>query len=219
MACARHAHGMHMAHARHLHLHMHMHMHMHMHLHMHLHMPLQVTRLGLERDMLEAEYARMSLGSGRSAAERRRKVEASAYRLTLAVLHATTHHNLLWLYSLRLYSPRSTSRVGSPISALSSMVSASSCAPPPEARAVRCCAVSCCAGGDGLGEELRRGAGKVQARCMQGRGGVCTSSARQPPLPLRQPSLAASRQDPPSPKSQATRARLPIYTCAWWGDI
>jgi hypothetical protein len=38
---------------------------------------MQVTRLSLERDMLEAEYARMSLGSGRSAAERRRKVEAN----------------------------------------------------------------------------------------------------------------------------------------------
>ena len=62
-------------------------MHMHMHMHLHLHMSLQVTRLGLERDMLEAEYARMSLGSGRSAAERRRKVEASAYRLTLLLVH------------------------------------------------------------------------------------------------------------------------------------
>jgi len=36
---------------------------------------MQLTRLSLERDMLEAEYARMSLGSGRSAAERRRKVD------------------------------------------------------------------------------------------------------------------------------------------------
>jgi len=89
MACARHAHGMRMAHARHLHLHLHLHLHMHMHMHMHLHlhMSLQVTRLGLERDMLEAEYARMSLGSGRSAAERRRKVEASAYRLALYLVH------------------------------------------------------------------------------------------------------------------------------------
>jgi len=40
----------------------------------HAHAWTQVTRLSLERDMLEAEYARMALGSGRSAAERRRKV-------------------------------------------------------------------------------------------------------------------------------------------------
>ena len=40
----------------------------------------QVTRLSLERDMLEAEYARMAIGSGRSAAERRRKVAPHTYR-------------------------------------------------------------------------------------------------------------------------------------------
>ena len=39
-----------------------------------------MTRLSLERDMLEAEYARMAIGSGRSAAERRRKVAPHTYR-------------------------------------------------------------------------------------------------------------------------------------------
>ena len=49
---------------------------------------MQVTRLSLERDMLEAEYARMSLGSGRSAAERRRKVgRAYTYALALYSSH------------------------------------------------------------------------------------------------------------------------------------
>ena len=36
----------------------------------------QVMALSLERDRLDAEYSRMALGSGRSAAERRRKQEA-----------------------------------------------------------------------------------------------------------------------------------------------
>ena len=60
----------------------------------------QVTRLSLERDMLEAEYARMAIGSGRSAAERRRKVAPHTYRthapravrVTLAALPATSRH-------------------------------------------------------------------------------------------------------------------------------
>ena len=50
--------------------------------------------------MLEAEYARMAIGSGRSAAERRRKVAPHTYRthapravrVTLAALPATPRH-------------------------------------------------------------------------------------------------------------------------------
>ena len=41
----------------------------------------QVMALSLERDRLDAEYSRMALGSGRSAAERRRKQQVES-RLT-----------------------------------------------------------------------------------------------------------------------------------------
>ena len=46
-----------------------------------------MTRLSLERDVLEAEYARMAIGSGRSAAERRRKVAPHTHRTHTAHTH------------------------------------------------------------------------------------------------------------------------------------